>query len=576
MKNFKLVLSLASFILIVLSVIFFQPTPAEAASFGFFADKTNPVVGDIVTVDLKIESTDVGINAGQATVKFPTNILKVQSLDKTDSVFNFWLTEPSFDNDAGTISFIGGSTASGYSGKSLQVLKIKLNVIGNGDANLTFSDTAITAADGTGANVLSVSKGLTFSVLSKTEVLKATQTQITRAAEISAQLPPKPILNVLLYPNPLNWYNSISDFSAKWSLPNDITGVAATLDKIPTLQPSTSEGLFDNKNFKIVSNGIYYLHIRFKNNIGWGQTNNYRIAVDSIPPLSFKINVAGGLSSDNPTPTLNYSSSDQFSGIDHYSIKIDNLPAENTNKNSYTTPLLSPGNHLVDIMAYDKASNATESRIYFNTLPIASPVMNFTSKDTFVGEGALIIGGTSIPNTSILLSIKDLNNSVISPIQTKVDNKGNWSTKFEQPLKKGTYFAEAIAEDTRGALSLPVKSETFTIRERPLLTIAGIEITQFWFFIALLIIILGGFATGWFSYQIWRTQLGRKTIIAQRDIINNSELIEKDISKLLKSIESRNVDIHKLTEIEFILRKIRDNITKDRKYIVENINEINK
>ena len=106
---------------------------------------------------------------------------------------------------------------------------MKFKVIGNGEASLVFSDTAISSADGSGSNVLSTSKGISFSVLSKSEIGKIQQAQITREAEVASNLPAKPVLSVSLYSNPENWYNLVSDFSASWNLPKDITDVATAM-----------------------------------------------------------------------------------------------------------------------------------------------------------------------------------------------------------------------------------------------------------------------------------------------------------------------------------------------------------
>ena len=88
--------------------VFFANT-ASAASLFWVPSTGEFALSKEVVADLKIDCEGVGVNAAQATVRFPTDILEVKSIDKADSVFSFWLEEPSFSNTDGAITFIGGT-----------------------------------------------------------------------------------------------------------------------------------------------------------------------------------------------------------------------------------------------------------------------------------------------------------------------------------------------------------------------------------------------------------------------------------------------------------------------------------
>ena len=104
-------------------------------------------IGQEFTIDLKINAANESVNAAQATVKYPTDILTLLSTDKTGSAFNFWVQEPTVSADNGTLSFIGGTTR-GISGESLQVIQMKFKTRGAGVATLSVSDAVVTANDG--------------------------------------------------------------------------------------------------------------------------------------------------------------------------------------------------------------------------------------------------------------------------------------------------------------------------------------------------------------------------------------------------------------------------------------------
>jgi len=356
-------------------ISFFSLTPlAQAGTLNLFTENTQFAIGDEFSVDVKIDSEGAGINAAQATVNYPVGVLQEKSVDKTNSVFSFWLQEPVADNGAGEISFIGGSS-SGLTGKTLQVLRITFKVVGSGPADISFSNGAITAADGNGTNVLSSMKGLNITSITKQEassIIPAPKLPpvqiIKRTAVPTGKSPIKPVLRIPLYPISEGWYNALASFIVQWNLPSDVIGVATLLNQQPISDLKTSEGLFDNKTFPGLSDGIWYLHVRFKNDVGWGPTTDYKIGIDTAPPLAFEISVPKG----NPTyitaPTIAFETKDQPSGVATYRISIDGTEATSTFSTAYTFSAQSSGKHEVIVSAEDKAGNKTSTMLPLNIL----------------------------------------------------------------------------------------------------------------------------------------------------------------------------------------------------------------
>ncbi len=340
---------------------FLRSAPVQAATLNLVTGQNTVKIGDTVTVDVKIDSPDVAVNAVQATVQFPKDVLSVTSLDYSGSVFSFWLQKPTYSNENGVVTFIGGSTE-GFIGQSLEVLQISFKVIGTGQAPINFTDAAVTASNGSGSNILSAMNGVNIvsQASACTNHATAPPAQITRPASPSPTLPTAPKITVPLYPSNGGWYNISTNFIAQWKLPNDVTGVAASLNKDPVSVPSSSDGLFDNETFPPLTNGIWYLHVRFKNNNGWGPTASYKIGIDTDPPSQFGIKVNGGVSTILLSPTISYAATDAISGIARYSVSIDGFPVTSTQETSVTLPQQVPGWHTVTVVAYDQAGNGTE------------------------------------------------------------------------------------------------------------------------------------------------------------------------------------------------------------------------
>jgi hypothetical protein len=363
-------------------------------------DKTQFVIGDEFSVDVKIDSENVGINAAQATVNFPVGVLQATTTSKASSVFTFWLQDPTIDNTAGKVSFIGGSM-SGLDGKTLQALRITFKVVGSGPADISFADGAITASDGNGSNVLSAMKGLSVTSITKQSAALIIPPPVIPPVKVIKRVPVptgkppiKPVLSIPLYPVADGWYNDLSDFIVQWQLPADVIGVATSIDQRPTLATSTksvSEGLFDNKTFPKISDGVWYVHVRFKNDLGWGPFSDYKIGIDTDPPLAFAVVVEEGLSTYVTAPTLEFQTNDQPSGIASYHILDDKKEIASVTALKYTLPSQTFGKHSITVVAEDKAGNKTSTSVDVTILEQAFVSIGIFSFTQFQFFGSIIL-----------------------------------------------------------------------------------------------------------------------------------------------------------------------------------------
>lgn len=550
---------------------------ASAATLQLSTEKDTFAIGDQFMVDVKTDSEGAGINAAQGTVQIAKDVLEIVSVDKSGSVFNFWLTEPTFSNESGQVNFVGGST-SGFSGKSLQIVKIKFRVKGSGKTDIVFTDGAVTASDGSGTNVLSSMKGLSITSVPKSELETITPrpTQITRPAERAERLPTRPEVQVAGYRDPEAWYNFANRFSVSWQLPGDITDVSTAVNGDPSFVPTQSEGLFDNKLFPPREEGVSYLHVRFRNNIGWGPTLHYRIAIDTTPPPLFQAKIREGESVDTPTPTIEFRGSDGLSGIKRYFIQQNGGEVRTIEGSPYKMELQKPGKQIIKVGAEDNAGNIAESLLNLEIRPIEAPKITSITKDVFVGEGNLDAVGTALPDVALQIELKTEGGQVEQSTEVRSDVHGSWSIRFDKPLKKGGYVIEVVARDARGALSYPVVSDVFRVRPRPALVLGSLEITQFWFFTIVILILLGGVGLGWLVIRLKRQQQARKVMIAQRDIANVFSNIKKDTDKILDKYSDDKIDEAEISEIRHLTKKVEENIEKGRKYVIDDVGDINK
>lgn len=547
---------------------------ARAATFAITLDKQSFAIGDEFTADIRMDTENVGVNAAQGTISFSPTVLSVSKVDRSSSVFNFWLQEPAFSNNAGTIAFLGGST-SGFTGASLETFKITFKVTGIGSSTITFTDGAITASDGSGTNVMRGTAGVSISAVSKGTITTiAPPAQITRTPVPTPGLPAAPMLTIPPYPDPTKWSGISAPFNAKWTLPADVTDVATLVSKDPRATPVRSEGLFDNKTFPALGDGIWYLHIQFKNANGWGPVTHYALRVDTTPPLAFDVRVPTGAASDNPTPTLTYAGADSLSGVSAYYILVDNNVIATTTNTTITLPPQKPGKHVLRVAARDNAGNITESATNITIAPIASPTIMFTNVSVYANEGGLSVNGTTMPNGKVKLILKETSGTVLEERTASSDSVGNWNGAFEEPLKIGAYVAEAVAIDTRGAESLPVATKIIDVRERPLLTIGTIGITKGGLIWTLILLLAGGVSAGIYIGRKSQERQSRRILIAKRDVTNAFTAIKNDLVQILDALEDRKLSDEEMTRTKYTLEHMNESIASMERYIVANITEI--
>ncbi len=557
--------------------------PARAAVISLTPSNSEIGVGEKVTIELRIDSEGVSFNAAQAVIRFPKNMLEVTGLDSSGSAFSFWLEEPNFSNTDGIISFTGG-TPYGVSGDAIGILKIQFKATGTGSGMLSLTESAITAADGSGTNILRKMNDAVIAIVPQRVVPNVPEPQqnvpepeqITREPVASKKMPAAPVLQVPLYPEEDRWYNLVAQFTARWDLPLDVAGVSTAITKDPNAAaPQRSEGLFDNKTFPSLSDGVWYLHVRFRNNIGWGPTAHYRLAVDTQPPLGFELTVLGGEKTDNPTPALSFGTSDALSGISHYEIRANDEAPIIASGSSYTFTPHPPGTYLIAVRAYDYAGNSVENKTNIEILPIESPAILFLTKSIIIGtDNMLTMRGTALPDVGVVVTLENEDHDLVLQDETRANAQGEWGFSLEKELRRGTYLVSVRAKDIRGALSDLTDPVKIAVSEKPVISLFGLDIT---FRGLLILLVLAIFCSvGWFYrktiLRLARSQ--RESIIISRDLKNAFTMIEKHLATIGGIVKKNAPAETRDLEFQVAKKQITDILDTVSKYISGDIEQL--
>lgn len=543
-----------------------------------------------MSIDIKINSEEESINAAQATLRWPANVLEFIGVSKESSSFNFWVEEPIVSPDGNSLNFIGG-TAKGISGSALQILKMRFRTQGAGAAEISLSDAAITASDGKGTNVLSKIKGASLRVGGEVVEPKAPESvslpeiipqpvRVERKAIPASQLPQKPVMKIPLYSDETKWHNYFGGVIAFWEVPDDVVSMATALDHSPNTVAQKREELATGKSFGVLEDGIWYVHVRFSNNIGWGPAAHYRLAIDTKPPLAFELAVLEGETTDNPAPTLQFKTSDALSGLIAYYVTIDGDEAiripvtEFTGE--FTLPLQTPGTHEIVVRAVDTANNSIEDSVALEILPIPLPAITFVDKELFSGEEkGLTVKGIALPNINVLLHVRQLlrqgKGEVVAQKTAHSDEKGNWEFTFDEPMRNGTFIVTVQGQDNRGALSMVVESSEVRVKAKPILQIGFLQLGKGGAALFLLIILITGFGGGVWFYKKRQGKLAMRVLFAESEITKIFQLIRTDADRIAKARETSTA-----SDDEYAIKRLQKDIQQMEMYLKTGVEKIKK
>ena len=153
----------------VATILFCLPTLAFAADTQLLIAGPDQVVqGSEFVVRLQI-TTNTTINTVAVNINYSPELLQVTSMKQGGSILKLWPEEPTHNETAGTIAFIGGLPTPGFTGSNGQLLDIGFRATHAGKATITFnSNSKILLNDGQGTYTTWSSVPLTVSITKPT------------------------------------------------------------------------------------------------------------------------------------------------------------------------------------------------------------------------------------------------------------------------------------------------------------------------------------------------------------------------------------------------------------------------
>ena len=522
------------FLIVLLFLVFnfLQIKPAKAASASLYLAPAagTYVIGGIFSVSIKVNSGGGdGINAAEGVINYDTNLLDATQVSTGGSIFPFWTTQPAISG--GSIRFGGGLPPPAYTGTAGHIIQITFKAKKAGNALVRFASGAVLANDGKGTNVLASMGSASYVISPKVDAPKQDigdkpAKQEPKPAEEEYN---KPIIKSSTHPNEEVWYNN-NNVKFSWELPVGVTGVSVGFDQEITTDPGfKSDGDFNNKEYKDIEDGVWYLHLKFKDSKKWGTIARYKVMIDTEAPLPFEITIPEVEIGE--WPVMRFSAKDERSGLKKYEILIGALDGEvyelDAEKTEFQLKDLNIGEHIAMIKAIDMAGNERVASKNFTIKPIPAPkILKYPIE--IQPSGSLFFSGTAMPNSDVEIFIQKTGGIIVSG-KVKSDSNGNWFYVHEKSPENGRYIAWAKTTNHNNISSLDSDKISFLVTPPIFAVIGSFVINYFTVLVSLLFMIFLIIALVIFIFGAIKRKLRKETIEIEQVLHDNLSAYAKDI-----------------------------------------------
>lgn len=566
--NFNLLYKLSLTIFVFVVIYFFSTATVSAASLALSPSTGVYTSNSTFSVNVMVNTGGKPVNAADGTLTFNPRELSVVSVNRTGSIFNLWVAEPSFSNSAGTINFSGGSPA-GYSGNTGKIMTVTFRAIGSGTARTSFSSGSVLANDGKGTNILTAMNSGTYTIQARSETPEAEIIEYIAPANT----PSAPVVTSDNHADPSKWYSSNAT-NLSWSLPAGVTSVRTLLDTNPTSVPTkVYEDPISNISLTDLPEGVSYFHIQFRNSDGWGRVAHYRLAVDTEKPSNINISQAEGSDLFNPNQVLLVEVEDETSVVNIYKVKINNEEPfdykDETGSSTINLPTLDPGYHSVIIEAFDQAGNSIIGTYSFTLEAFDKPI--FTDYPTEINEEVIpVIKGKTRPNSEVEVSIKKVG-SEPTKYNLESDENGQFIFIPEGTLSTGVYELTALATDEFGAKSSVSDTVRIAVQQPGFIRIGSFIVSILSVVVPLIVLLLLLFFGIWYLI-LYAKKFRRSVSVETAEALAVLHTEFGQLQTVLKNHESKMQDSRKtkkLTKAESEMIKVMDEALQSSQNKVE-------
>lgn len=280
-----------------------QPAQAAGPSFRLVGPVGVTRAGEILTVDVHVDSDGRVINAVDAQILFSPLYLQVLTVERQQTIWPLWPEEPSWDNQGGTVSLVTGRPH-GLVAVDAPIATITFRVLAAGLTQVVLDQarSSVHLNDGQGTSLAVTAPPLDVGV--------ADALVETIALEASTS------------PTPDVW--SIANrLHIVWVAPTGISYSYQLAHDNQTFPDDTAEQPGGQVDYPNLTDGVYYWTVKSRADNGeWSRVSQYRFLLDQQPPQPFQLTLLSSAMTGQP-PALSWVTTDATSGVRDTHLLID-------------------------------------------------------------------------------------------------------------------------------------------------------------------------------------------------------------------------------------------------------------
>ncbi len=398
--------------------VFFLVRVSLAASLNIVPSSGTYQTGDEIKINVLLTSKERSVNAisGSVVLEASSN-LNIVSISANDSIISFWILTPSFLPHSA--SFEGIIPNPGFMGTSGNVISATVRAVSEGTGTVSFGPSQVLANDGAATDVLANTSNAVFIIKDPPEKpekppekpdvppVEKPPVKPPIAPGVPTQLPDAPTIVSHTHSDQEKWHAE-NVVSYSWSSRSIVESVRIDVTENADDVPETEVAIEKKEETRMLDDGIWYIHVQVKNDIGWGDIAHHKVRIDTQKPSYINVwrrssgEEAGLFSSDF---VIDYN--DAPSGMEYFEITIDEQESfvwTDDGTQIIHIDSFSAGKHRFAVKGFDYAGNSLDVIKEFS-FTLFDPIGIGEVVEKKEEEEVLVIGPISIPIKSEVVSI---------------------------------------------------------------------------------------------------------------------------------------------------------------------------
>ncbi len=564
-------------VLFIFLCFFCIPFCINAATLSLSPSTNTVSPGNILNVSVLVNTQGKVINNSDAIIQFPTDLLQVVSVDTSSSIFSLWVENPAFSNSLGQITFNGGAPNPGYSGSTGKIISITFLAKKAGTASLIFGDSSIRENDGLGTDVLTGTNPTTITIGSTVQAPVTTPVQTPVS---SNQVVAAPVVTSSSHPQQKSWYNN-STVQVAWTLPSDATSVKTFLGSHSDSDTSVVyKPIITSKTIDKLEDGVWYFHVNYQTPRGWSKVAHYKLQIDTVNPKNFSLLVTKG---DQGGAKVSVSAQDELSGVDHYTISVDNaepivIPSDTETADPLYIPILTTGDHLIIAKAYDKAGNVAETSSHVVTDVASTVSIDSYPTSIAVNDSINVSGVAPYQNAPLTVSLK-FGNDQVQTYSISSDSSSTYHFISPPITEKGSYTLWVDLKKADGSVSLSSKKVSIEVTKPVLLQIGSFTtglLTVLIPLVAMIFTLLFLVYIGWYKFFMLRKRRHAEFKRIEDSVHHSLQVLSSELFKQFDLVEKVSKSRSSSAEEKQAMKDLKEAISDIDVYIDMQIKKIEK